>query len=255
MFSTVRVEHCATAQRTPERAMSVSPFRILTSIGTSLVGAAVSCAALAALPGAPVAPGASNIAIPTFTGTTPTVSPLFDTGDQSATMNGITVNFEEFAVHTSLNPADVSLGFAILTSNVPTSLDATLGGFSSFMTSVLTCVPFTSETALVCGSQTGTASRSSGMGETLTFNSMGTTAVMGVNTSNVYGILSNAPGFTKSATVTLTDDGSTFSFKGIGLSSSPITAPEPATLGLLGLGLLGTLIMRHRQPRHRGVGR
>jgi hypothetical protein len=229
--------------------MSVSHFRLLASIATFLAGAAVSCAAWAALPGAPVAPGASNIAIPTFTGTTPTVSLLFDTGDQSDTVNGITVNFEEFAVHSSQNPGDVSLGFAILTTNVPTSLNATLGGFSSFMTSVQTCVPFTSETAQVCGSQTGTASRSSGMGEMLTFSSMGTTAVMGVNTSNVYGIFSNAPGFTKNGTVTLTDDGTTFSFKGIGLSSSPIGAPEPATLGLLGLGLLGTLLTRRRQPR------
>lgn len=235
--------------------MSVSPLRTPVSIATGLLGAVASCAALAALPGAPVAPGDNNIAIPTFTGTTPTVSLLFDTGDQSAMMNGVTVNFEEFAVHSSQNPGDVSLGFAILTSNVPTSLNATLGGFSSFMTSVQTCVPFTSETAQVCGSQTGTASRSSGMGETLTFNSLGTTAVMGVNTSNVYGIFSNAPGFTKGATVTVTDDGTSFSFKGIGLSSTPIGTPEPATLGLLGLGLLGTLSMRRRQQRQRAATR
>ena len=233
--------------------MSVRSFRILTSIATGLCGAAVSCAAWCALPGAPVAPGASNISIPTFTGPTPTVSLLFDTGDQSDTTNGITVDFEEFAVHTSQNPGDVSLGFAILTSNVPTSLNATFGGFSSFMTSVETCVPFTSETAQVCGSQAGTASRSSGMGEMLTFSSVGTTAVMGINTSNVYGIFSNAPGFTKNSSVTLTDDGTSFSFKGIGLSSSPISTPEPTTLGLLGLGVLGMLLTRRRQQCHRAA--
>lgn len=234
--------------------MSVGPFRIFTTIGTGLACAVVCSGALAAPVSVP--PGASDLTIPTFSGSgTPTVDLLFDSGDQSETKNGITVNFEEFAVKTSLNPfgtSDIAIGFAILTTNMPTSLGALLHGQGGFTLAAETCDPFTSETAMVCSKQTGTVSRSPGNGENLTFASLGTTAVtppgesMPVNTSNVYGIFSNAPGFTKNAPVQVTDDGTTFSFKGIGLSSSPVSTPEPATLGLLSLGLLGTLILRRR---------
>jgi hypothetical protein len=230
--------------------MSVSPLRIFTTLGPGLVCTAVCSGALATPPVA-VPPGANDLPIPTFSGSgTPTVDLLFDTGDQSATKNGITVNFEEFAVKTNLNPfgaGDIAVGFAILASNTPTSLGGTLHGFGGFMLSAGSCTPFTSESAGVCSTQTGTVSRSPGHGENLTFASLGTTSVtppggsMPVNTSNVYGIFSNASGFTTNSPVQITDDGTTFTFKGIGV------VPEPATLGLLGLGLLGTLITRRRQ--------
>jgi PEP-CTERM motif len=240
--------------------MSAGPFRIFTTIGTGLACAAVCCGAWATP--VPVPAGASDLAIPAFNGSgKPTVDLLFDTGDQSETKNGITLDFEEFAVRTSLNPfgtSDIAVGYAILASNVPTSLGGTLQGYGGFMLSAETCDPFTSETALVCSTQTGTISRSPGQGENLTFASLGTTPITppadstAVSTSNVYGIFSNAPGFTKNAPVQLTDDGTTFSFKGIGLSSSPVGTPEPATLGLLALGVLGTLLTRRRRT-HRAA--
>jgi PEP-CTERM motif len=240
--------------------MSVGPFRIFI-VGTGLACAALCSGALATPVAVP--PGASDLPIPAFSGSgTPTVDLLFDTGDQSETKNGITVNFEEFALKTSLNPfgtSDIAVGFAILASNMPTSLGGTLHGLGGFMLQAESCDPFTTETALVCSKQTGTVSRSPGNGENLTFASLGTTAVtppggsMPVNTSNVYGIFSNAPGFTKNAPVQVTDDGTTFSFKGIGLSSSPVSTPEPATLGLLAFSLLGTLLTWHRQRRRAAV--
>lgn len=237
--------------------MNISPLRIFATIMTGMACTAL-CSGAIATPVA-VPPGASDLPIPTFSGSgTPTVSLLFDTGDQSETKNGITVNFEEFAVTTSLNPFgknDIAVGFAILVSSPPTSLGGTLHNFGGFMLSAESCDPFTSETAGVCSAQTGTVSRSPGNGENLMFASLGTTAVtppggsMSVNASNVYGIFSDASGFTTNSPVQITEDGTTFSFKGIGLSSKPSGVPEPATLGLLGLGLLGTLIARRRSPR------
>lgn len=239
--------------------MSQSKFRVLAASGLL----ATMLTAIAWSTPVAVPPGASDVPIPTFSGSgTPTVDLLADTGSQESTKGGITVNFEEFAVRTSLNPAgptDIAIGFAILTSNVPTSLGGMLHGYGGFTLWAETCDPFTSETASVCSMQTGTVSRSPGHGENLTFSSLGTTAVtppgesMAVNTSNVYGIFSNASGFTTNSPVQITDDGTTFSFKGFGLSSKPSGVPEPAALGLLAFSLLGTLLMRRRQKRGTAV--
>jgi hypothetical protein len=197
-----------------------------------------------------VAPGDSNVAIPTFSGTgTPTVKILFDT-TQNATENGMTVNFEEVAVSTSLNPSGVAFGFDITASNKPTSLGATLAGFGGFMTAVESCDPFSSAPITNCGTPTGTASRSSGTGDMLTFSGLGTTQVTipglpPAFASNVYGVFTNAPGFTHPTSFTVSDDGTTFMFNGVGPSSST-AVPEPATLALLSLGLLGVAILRRR---------
>jgi PEP-CTERM motif len=228
--------------------MSVARHSVLSGFGSGLLAAAV-CSVAWPAP-APVTPGASDVPIPTFTGSTPTVTLLFDTGPQSAMMGGITVDFEEVAVHTSLNTAGVSFGFMISASNVPTSLGATLPGFGGFMTAVESCDPLTSGST-VCGTATGTVSRSSGTGDVLTFAALGTTPVMvpsgpSINASNVYGIFTDAAGFMHPTTVTVTDDGTSFSFKGIGASSST-GVPEPATLTLLGLGLLWIGVARRRR--------
>jgi hypothetical protein len=202
----------------------------------------------------PVPPGANNVAIPTFSGSgTPTVDVLSETGLQTLTKQGVTVNFEEFALKTNLNPfgaSDIAIAFAIETSNAPTSLGGLLHGFGGAMLSAESCDPFTSAVS-VCGTQTGTVSRSPGNGQNLTFASLGTTAVtppggsMAVNASNAYGIFSNASGWNKSP-VQITDDGTTFAFTGFGLSSST-AVPEPAMLYLLALGLLLTFISRRRR--------
>ena len=231
--------------------MSIHQHRAFVLASGLLAGAA--CAAALAAP-ANVVPGDSDIPVPVFSGSTPTVDVLFDTGPLTETKGSITVTLEEWAVHTSLNPNAITIGFDILTSNVPTSLDATLKGYHGLMTSVESCDPFTMVS--VCGTQSGTVSRSPGAGEILTFNSMGTTSIppptgvsTSVNATNLYGIFTNASGFTKNSPVTLKDDGTTFSFTGLAPTGGA-SVPEPATFGLLGLGLFGSMFAgrRRRDP-------
>jgi hypothetical protein len=228
--------------------MRVTKPIVLTVLAAGALGAAAQSAATPAA----LTPGGSVSPIPTYSGTgTPTHDILADTGLQTAMANGMTVQFEQWAVSTNLNPSGIVFAFAITTSNNPTSLGATLPGYANFMTWVEACVPF-STVATCAGTATGMAARSTGVGDTLTFSSLGTTPLTppGGSTmyfSNLNGVFTNASGWVDPQ-VTVVDDGSTFIFDGIGPKTSS-SVPEPATFGLLALGLLGTGLARRRR-RH-----
>ena len=219
------------------------------ALGTALIGAALSAPARAAP--VPVPPGSSGITVPTYSASgTPSVTVLANTGVQSATLDGMTVDFEEVAVRTSLNPGGVSFGFDITASNTPTSLSAALPGFSNFTTAVESCDPFALGNAGTCGAATGMVARSGGAGDLLTFSGIGTTPVSipGGGTlalTNVYGIFTNAPSFTD-PTVTVNDDGTMFSFRGLAPAGGT-SVPEPGTVALLSLGLVATALARRRR--------
>ena len=231
--------------------------KTLTAVAAGLTAVTI-CAAAWSQPAA-LAPGANNITIPTFTGPVPTFKVLGSTGPQMDTIivggSPVAVTFDEFALTTSLNAAGVTFAFAISTSNNPSSLGASLPGFSlpanfgALTTSVEGCNPFIAS-ATVCGMATGLAARSTGLGDTLSFSSLGTTAIaIGPVTSyatNPVAIFTNAPSFTDPS-VSVTDDGATAVFTGLGPAGGSTSVPEPATLALLGLGLLGTAFVQRRR--------
>ena len=226
------------------------------SLGAAALLAALGCLPAAATP-VSLVPGDSGIAVPTYTGTgTPSITVLANTGVQSATVGDVTVQFEEVVARTSLNPGGVSFAFDITASNAPTALSAALPGFSGFTTQVESCDPFALGNASVCGTSTGSAARSTGMGDLVTFSSIGTTPVSipgggTLSLTNVYGVFTNAPAFID-PTITVEDDGSTFSFRGFAPSASA-SVPEPGMLPLLALGFLSmALAASHR--RWRGAG-
>jgi hypothetical protein len=249
-----------------EKPMNVSQGKMLTAIAAGVAAAMISAGAWSQP--VTVNPGDNNVTIPTYTGPVPTFTVLGSTGIQADTVligtTPVLISFDEYAVTTSLNPNGVTFAFAIATTNNPASLSASLPGFTlsagTLTTSVEGCNPFVAS-ATVCGTATGFASRSTGAGSTLSFSTLGTTltSVPGVGSAyvtNPVAIFTNASSWVD-PTVTVTDDGVTATFSGLapaGTASGGGTGggggstgvPEPATFGLLGLGMLGAFLRRRR---------
>jgi hypothetical protein len=232
--------------------MRLSTLKILAVLNIGL------CAAVIAPPtrGAPavVGPGDTNVPVPVFSGGTPTMTQVGNVGG-GATMNGISIQYDEEAFVSSLNPGLVTFEFVVLTDNVPSSLSVSLPGFSGFSTSVESCLPSSlpPPNVNVCGTATGVAGRSAGAGDLLTFSDVGTTPVStpigAFSQTNSYGIFTSAPSFTFGSLFTITDDGTSFVVQGLAPANHgpPVGAPEPGTFALLWLGLLSLLITQRRK--------
>jgi len=171
--------------------------------------------------------------------------------------------FIEAAGTTALNPygpKDVALAFILGGAEATSIASVTLSALAGYSTSVEACAPIFASSFMGCApGSAGTAARSSGTGDSIMFQSLGHSMILGSPVTDGYVVYTNAPtsALTDPANfvVNLGGNGNhTLPFTGFGLtppsgSGGGTSVPEPASLGLLALGLLGAQLAQRARRR------